>query len=685
MTKFKSEVLAPAGSMDALIAAVRCGADAVYLGTHQLNARRNAANFSYSELKQAVDYCHARNVKVYVTLNTLVRDDEMKEAMQAVKSCCECKVDALIVQDLGLAALIRKAAPYMDLHASTQMSVQTLEGIKMLAELGFTRAVVPRELSKEEIKYLADNSPIELELFVHGALCMCLSGQCLLSAVLGSRSGNRGLCAQPCRLPFASEHGTGHDLSLKDMSLVDNLTELQDMGIASFKIEGRMKRPEYVAASVTACRKSLAGKDPREYEYALGAIFSRSGFTSGYYDSKLGRDMFGIRTKEDVTSAKDVLAPLAELYNGEQPLTAVTMAYSAHADKNATLIVSALGESVFVKAQELTQRAQNRAVTKEEIETRLKKCGSTQFYVKNIDVDIDDNLYISAKEINALRRTALDELEGKIAQTPENPFKMPNLYFKRRVSKNKGYVVRVKTVAQIPKNLTNVKRLIISPNAPASVVQRIKNMKIQPAAEVGPAIFGSAKEVYESLKKAKNNGFELAAVSNLDGIALAKKAGLNICAIPGTNIFNTYALEAYEKLGVTDAVLSPELKLTQAEVIGAHLPRGVFAYGRLALMQVRNCPVKNGKTCEECKKTGFITDRKGIRFPIECNSYASTILNSVPVVLSDKQSQFDFADFSLFWFTKESKDECARILDNYRNNAIAEEDFTRGLAFRGVE
>ena len=685
MTKFKSEVLAPAGSMEALIAAVRCGADAVYLGMQQFSARKNAANFSYSELKTAVEYCHARGVKVYVTLNTLIRDDEMKDAMDAVKTCCDCKVDALIIQDLGLAAMVRRAAPDMEMHASTQMSVQTLEGIEILRDLGFTRAVVPRELSKQEIKYLADNSPIELELFVHGALCMCLSGQCLLSAVLGSRSGNRGLCAQPCRLPFASEHGTGNDLSLKDMSIIENLCELEDMGIASFKIEGRMKRPEYVAAATTACRKSLDGLDSREYEQKLGAIFSRSGFTSGYYDSKLGRDMFGIRRKEDVISAKDVLAPLAELYNGEQPLTEVQMTYTAHAGKPASLIVSARNQSVFATADEAVEKAQNRAVTADEIEARLKKCGSTQFYAKKVDVKIDDDLYISAKEINSLRRKALEELESKIAHTPQIAFKMPNLYFKRRVSKNKGFVVRVKSVSQIPRDLRNVRRMILPLDTPANIVAKLKSLKIQPAVEVGPAIFGSSKRIYESLIKAKENGFQLAAVSNLDGIAIAKKAGLSICTITGTNIFNSYSLEEYRKLGVSDAILSPELKLTQAEIMGSTLPRGIFAYGRLPLMQVRNCPVKNGKTCAECKQTGKITDRKGISFPIECNYIASTILNSVPVVLSDKQSQFDFADFSLIWFTKESREQCLKVLDNYRNNAIPEGDFTRGLAFRGVE
>ena len=252
-----AEILAPAGNFDSLVAAVRSGANAVYFGTGAFNARRNADNFDGDGLKRAVDFCHLHSVKCHITLNTLVSDSEFSELEKTVRLICESGVDAVIVQDLGVARIVKSICPEMEMHASTQLSTGTLEGIRALADLGFSRAVLPRELSKSEIKYIAENSPIELEVFVHGALCMSVSGQCLLSAMLGSRSGNRGLCAQPCRLPFQIDGGTGTDLSLKDLSLVEYLSELSDMGIASFKIEGRMKRPEYVAAAVTACRESL--------------------------------------------------------------------------------------------------------------------------------------------------------------------------------------------------------------------------------------------------------------------------------------------------------------------------------------------------------------------------------------------------------------------------------------------
>ena len=685
MTGERPEILAPAGSQEALLAAVRCGADAVYLGGRELNARRGAANFSDDELESAVSYCHARGAKVYVALNTLVRDDEMKTAMKAVECACRIKADALILQDIGLASLVRRAAPDMPMHASTQMSVQTSDGIKLLSDLGFRRAVLPRELSKKEIEAIAAVSPIELEMFVHGALCMCLSGQCLLSAVLGSRSGNRGLCAQPCRLPFCSENGSGHDLSLKDMSLVSHLKELADIGIKSFKIEGRMKRPEYVAAAVTACRESLYGGDASKYYGTLEAVFSRSGFTSGYYDGKLGRGMFGIRRKEDVTAAGEVLSPLASLFNGEKPLIKVDMSFSAHVDTPAILTVKAGKNAVRVESDTLPQRALNRSVTEEEISARLRKCGSTQFCAGDVKTDIDSGLYISAAEINALRRSALEKLEAKIAFRENIPFSAPSLDISRRNGRSRGFVLRVKNAGQLPDDLSEVRRIILPPDTPADIISELKTKKIQLAAEVPAAIFGGANRVYQSLLDAKQNGISLAAVGNLDGAAIAKKAGMKICALTGVNCFNTFSLQQLQALGITDAVISAELKLSQGAALGGTLPRGVFAYGRLPLMQTRNCPVKNGKSCSECRQSGSITDRMGVVFPVECTPFASTVLNSVPLVLSDKQNQLSFADFSLLWFTTETKSECEQVLLSYRDGAAPSSSFTRGLAFRGVE
>lgn len=302
------EILAPAGSMESLTAAVRCGADAVYIGAKRYSARASAQNFDKQELEKAVYYCHARGVKVYLALNTLLTDDEMDDAAETVKEACSLPVDAVIVQDIGLASFIRSACPSLRLHGSTQMSIHTPQGAKELYRQGFSRVVLARELSKEEIAEIAESCPIELEVFVHGALCMSVSGQCYFSSLLGGRSGNRGQCAQPCRLPFSVQGGTGHDLSLKDLSLLHHLGGLRGLGVHSFKIEGRMKRPEYVAASVAAAKKAVSlGFLPYEDSKLLEQVFSRSGFTDGYYGEQLGRKMFGTRTKEDVAGAQPAL------------------------------------------------------------------------------------------------------------------------------------------------------------------------------------------------------------------------------------------------------------------------------------------------------------------------------------------------------------------------------------------
>ena len=300
------EILAPVGSSESLTAALRCGADAVYLGTQRFNARRGAANFDEASLASAAFLCHTYGAKLYLTLNTLMTDAETHDVQRTVSAAAAAGVDALIVQDMGVARLARESCD-IPLHASTQTSVQTPAGVSALREMGFSRVVVPRELRREELLEIREKTDLEIELFVHGALCMCVSGQCLLSAVFGARSGNRGLCAQPCRLPFAAEDGTGHDLSLKDLSLLPYLCELRDMGIDSFKIEGRMKRPEYVAAAVTACRAALDGAQEDEIFDLLRRVFSRSGFTDGYYTGSMGRRMFGTRQKEDVTAAQGAL------------------------------------------------------------------------------------------------------------------------------------------------------------------------------------------------------------------------------------------------------------------------------------------------------------------------------------------------------------------------------------------
>lgn len=673
------EILAPAGSQESLVAAVRSGADAVYLGIQSFNARRSADNFDEQSLKNAVDYCHKHGAKVHLTLNTLVSDDELDEAQSAVQLACESGVDAIIVQDLGLADIIHRTAPDMPMHASTQMSVQTVEGLKLLKSLGFTRAVLPREMSKDEIKNLCENSPIELECFVHGALCMCVSGQCYFSAVLGSRSGNRGACAQPCRLPFGVQYGTGHDLSLKDLSLIDYIREMSELGVCSFKIEGRMKRPEYVAAAVKACRNSVDGIEDSELKADLRSVFSRSGFTDGYYKNKLGLDMFGTRQKDDVTAAAPVLKKLSKLYEKETADTRVDFAFTAVSGEPISLAAQADGKNAYAESEVQPQPATNKPTTADGVKAQLEKCGGTRFFVGDIDIELDEGVFIPVSEINKLRRGVLEKLDNSAVSAVKE---YHNEYFshKPHTGGRKRLICRFADVEKIPENWDYMEQVIV----PLGSEQKVKR-STRVCVEVPRGIFGSEKKILNQLSAANEYGITEAWAGTLDGIALIKKAGLTPNAFIGSNIFNSHSVEVLEQLGINKILLSAELTMAQAQSVGGEAQRGIFAYGRLPLMLCRNCPQKNGKTCAECKRTGRLIDRRGVEFPIDCHTGASEILNSVPVFMADRLTEIRNMDFMLLYFTDESREAVSEIVNSYVKSGKPHGEFTRGLLYRGVE
>ncbi len=673
------EILAPAGSQESVIAAVRSGADAVYLGTKEFNARRNADNFDKNDLKTTVDYCHKHGVKVHLTLNTLIADGELDDAQEAVRIACEAGVDAIIVQDLGLADIIHKCAPDMPMHASTQMSVQTAAGLKKLKKLGFTRAVLPRELSKDEIRRLCENSPIELECFVHGALCMCVSGQCYFSAMLGSRSGNRGACAQPCRLPFGAPYGTGHDLSLKDLSLVDYIREMAEMGVCSFKIEGRMKRPEYVAAAVKACRNSVDEITDNELKSDLRSVFSRSGFTDGYYKSKLGIDMFGTRQKDDVTAAATVLKKLGKIYEKELADTRVDFAFTGILGEPISLAAQAGGKNVFVESESEPQPAMNKATTEEAVRTQLEKCGGTRFFAGEIDIELDEGVFIPVSELNKLRREALEKLENS-GNSAVKEFKNEFVSVKPHGSGKKRLICRFADISSIPENWDYIEQIIV----PLGTEKQVKK-SVRVSVEVPRGIFNNDQKILSLLKEAKDYGITEAWAGTLDGIALIQKAGLKANAFFGSNIFNSRSVKVLEDMGVNKILLSAELTMSQAQAVGGDALRGIFAYGRLPLMLTRNCPQKNGKSCSDCRQTGKLIDRKGVEFPIECRMGTSDVLNSVPVFMADRLTEIRNMDFMLLYFTKENKETCAEIISAYIRSGKAKGDFTRGLFYRGVE
>ncbi|MBS6700694.1 MAG: U32 family peptidase [Clostridiales bacterium] len=683
----EAEILAPAGTREALIAAVRCGANAVYLGGKLLNARRNAGNFDDEALKEAVRYCHERGVQVYLTLNTLVRDAELKDAEHMLALSCEAGIDALITQDLGIARLARNCAPDIPLHASTQMSVQTLAGLEELKSLGFTRAVLPRELTLGEITALAAHSPVELELFIHGALCMCVSGQCYLSAMLGSRSGSRGLCAQPCRLPFVAPGGTGADLSLKDLSLIPHIRTLHEAGVLSFKIEGRMKRPEYVAAAVTACRQALENGEPEGVlSRQLQAVFSRSGFTDGYYTGQRGRAMFGTRGKEDVSAAAPVLKELSRLYEKERPLTGVAFSFTMRPGIPLTLTGEVRGQSVCVQSKKLPEPALTRPLTEAEVTRQLSKCGGTPYYAQSVHCDLAPGLTAPLSCLNALRREALEALTGLLGKPARKQFQAGSTQAPAHKTKAPAvFYARFTDETQLPPDLSAFACIYLPLHTPAPRLRALVEAGAPIAVEIPRGLFGREAAVRAELKAAKQAGITTALAHTLGAVRMAQEAGLLIHGGFGLNLFNTQALEQASSMGLEKATLSFELTLAQAAALGGELPRGLIAYGSVPLMLTRNCPIANGKPCRSCGKDGVLTDRKGICFPVACTDGCSELLNSRPIYLADRLAEVRGIDFLLLYFTRETPEQCAGILTQYQNGAAPDGAYTRGLYFRGVE
>ncbi len=679
----KPEVLAPVGSAEMLYAAVRSGADAVYLGLDAFNARRNAENFTLETLKNAVEYCHIRGVKVYLTLNIIINDGEMKQALELCIAAAGLGIDAVIATDIGLIKLIRNAIPLLPIHASTQMTVHSPAALKAIKELGCTRVVVSREMSKAELSELckaAHELQLEVEVFVHGALCMCVSGQCLLSSVLGGRSGNRGLCAGPCRLPFSAEGGTGYDLSLKDQSLIPYLGELWDMGVASLKIEGRMKRPEYVAAAVSACRQMLDnGRVEETLDKALEDVFSRSGFTDGYYTSRLGRDMFGIRTKEDVKASNDTLSALHELYRNELQRIPLLADVKIVEGEKTTLSLSDWTNYVTVYGA-VPERAITRPLEYDTVKDKISKTGGTPYYIEKINIELEENLSVRVSELNELRRTAVERLERLRGEPLKYEIQEVEIPQRIRPDFTKiEKVIRIEKPSQLTE-LSKAAKLIVLPaeKSPDKFIPLDCNF----AVDLPRGIFNESF-ILKRLGEWKSAGAVAAFCGTLSALTLAKKSGLNAVCDFGLNVYNSLSAGYFEDCKAL--VLSPELQLGDAVRINVNVPKGIISYGKLPLMITRNCPIKNGRGCEDCKGGGELTDRKDTRFRVRCRNGCSELLNSRPIWLADRREEMNGLDFEVLYFTDESPEEVDSIISAYNNEEAPQKEYTRGLYFRGVE
>ena len=684
------EILAPVGSEEMLHAAVFSGADAVYLGFSGFNARTGAGNFDADSLKEAVRFCHARGVKVHVALNTTVYGGELASLRDAIRAVAASGADAVICQDLAVATLIGKIAPQLPRHGSTQMSVHTLQGALELKELGFTRVVLARELSLPEVEQITRHCGMETECFVHGALCMCVSGQCYLSAFLGGRSGNRGSCAGPCRLPFEAnalpegKPGRLHHLSLKDNSVIDKLDQLQAIGVASAKIEGRLRTPEYVAAAVSAC---LAGREGRAYDRdLLKNAFSRSGFTSGYLDGKIDGTMFGIRSEADAELTKKTLPALRELYRRERSRVPVRMKLEIEEGGEKLTVTDADGNKAFAYGDFEPQPA--RADPTESLKRSLAKTGGTPFAAENIEVEMDEGpWFVPGSTVNELRREALDALLKKrevLRPWPVQDVELEPLP-QRTLPPHRTLRARFERWDQVPEQALSGVEYLILPIAQADRVPR--EWRGKTLLELPRVMFGKLEEdTARRVAATQDAGFAGYEVSNIAHLRLCR--GLPMSGGFGLNVTNQVAAQFYADNGLGSVLILPETKDSDISTIapthaGKPVPTGVLVYGHMPLMVTRACPLQNIHDCAHCDKTGTLTDRKAKKFPVRCGMGVRTIYNPVPIYMGDKPGALT-VDYGVAYFTLESREEAAAILDNLRVHAPFEGDFTRGLYFKGT-
>ena len=693
------ELLAPAGSMEALRAAVCNGADAVYLGADTFNARMNARNFSAADLQEAVVYCHVRGVKVHLTLNTLVLDREMPRAAELIRLAASCGVDAFIVQDLGVVSLCRQLAPDVPIHASTQMSIHSLEGVMEAAALGCSRVVLARELPAEEIAHICKKSPVEIEVFVHGALCMCYSGQCYLSSVIGRRSGNRGQCAQPCRLPYGYGRfeSTRYPLSLKDNCLAGELDELRRMGVASIKIEGRMKRPEYVAIVTRAYRTVLNGgklmpSDLQELETA----FSRQGFTDGYFRGQTGSDMFGRRQEGEDTA--DLFASARATYEqGEPQRIGVRFYAMIRRGEPAQLAVEDPDGNLCRARGPVPEQAVYRSLTPQDLEQQLKKTGGTPYLCTAVRSSLDPDLMLPASAINAMRRDVIAELtakRGRAAPARLNAYDEPPRY--DGIAGEPQLTIAVRTAGQITSRMLSMKPTVLyvplselaeHPDLP----QRV-SVETQLAAILPRVIWsGELAPVARQLRMVYEMGVRQVLAGNLGQLHIARAAGFAVRGDFGLNIVNSRAMRYLREQGLDSQLLSFELTLPQIRDISKAVPAELLIYGRLPLMLMENCVMKNRTGICACQTgTVRLVDRVGEEFPIvkDPGTCRNVLLNGKKLYLLDKK---DALRGMGLWalrlqFTTENPGEIDKVLMDYQGRAVFDAgSYTRGLYSRGVE
>lgn len=692
------ELLSPAGSPEGVIAAVQNGADAVYMGMGAFNARRGAKNFTDEEFVKAVRYCHVRGCKVYVTLNTLVNDREMRDAVAAAKLASDAGADALIVQDLGMSYAIRCALPDIPLHASTQMSLHNLAGVEAAAEMGITRAVLARELSFEQIRFITKNASIETEVFVHGALCFCHSGQCYMSALIGRRSGNRGLCAQPCRLQYSlGGRMDDHPLSLKDNCLVDQIRRLEEVGVASLKIEGRMKRPEYTGIVTGVYAKAIREQrnpDKEEMEL-LEKTFSRQGFTQGYFiGDKL--DMFGVRSEPDKDADKIFAAARKQYAEGE--MRRVPVHFYTVLEKGEHIKAIAFDDDGHkaIATGPVPERAKRQGLTEQYLTEQMFKTGGTPYNCIENKAKAEPGLYLPASEINELRRKLIAQLSAEREKAPERrTLRIPAPPVNVPAISDPARIYQVRTAEQLTPELAELKPDYIYFPA-MELAENFDPLRpfidngARPVAVMPRVITDDqSREVYAALEKLFDYGVNEALTGNLGHVFIARQAGMKVRGDFGLNAFNSYTLRVLQDAGFISATASFELRLAQIKAMAKPIDTELIIYGRLPLMVSDQCIIRQSAGRCNCQTPGQLSDRMGSVFPVVKEfGCRNVIYNAHKLYLADKRD--DLYALGLWGlrmlFTTESPRECVEVakgylgLTDYKPNVL-----TRGLYYRGVD
>ena len=697
------ELLSPAGSPEALRAAVQNGAGAVYLGWGDFNARRNARNFSDEEFADALSYCHLRGVRVFLTLNTLLTDRELPRALETARKACRLGVDAVLVQDWGLLDLLRQALPDLPLHASTQMSIFTSGGANEVASDGCERVVLARECSREDTEAICAACPAEIEIFAHGALCMCYSGQCAMSAVVGGRSGNRGTCAQPCRLPYGVDEPAAnrYPLSLKDNSLAQDLSGIRD--VACLKLEGRMKRPEYVAvvtgiyARLLEENRSPTPAEERELELA----FSRSGFTDAYWRGRRGVEMFGTRP-ENAPEPRELFERAKATYEKDNRRT-VPVRFACTIQPHAPCVLTVDdGTRAVTVTGPAPEAARTRALTAEEVAERLGKTGGTAFHCAGAAVEVGEGLSLPASAINALRREALASLaEARCAPPLRREAEVPPLRKAECAQERPALTVSLTHAAQLTPALLE--------EAPARIylpLELLADLPHLPEADtqwcaILPRVWRDRDEadLRRRLEKARELGIDGVLVGNIGHLPLTRGLGLSLYGDFGLNVYNSRSLDYLRRKGLASACLSFELRFSQIRDLKKLLPTEALVYGRLPLMITENCLVQNQEGCglsaagplvpagAPCRESHALHDRTGAAFPLlPAFGHRTEVQNSRPLWLADRETwkRLGLA-FARLRFTTERPEACVEILRAYRTGGAPPEIFTRGLYERGEE